>query len=85
MIVARVPIVPLIEKVLRLVSKIRPEYDKVYHLYALLTLGNGVVLRIERNQTFQMQPASQKDMEMKVEEKPEGATARRVFAYGRGR
>lgn len=72
--VCRVPIVSVIEKFLRFVSgdKIKPEYDKIYHLYMLIYLRGGTILRVERNQTFQMQVASPKDINMSVsEELPE--------------
>lgn len=64
--VARVPIVGMIEKILRLVSRKAINYDTIYHLYMLIYLKNGVVLRVERNQTFQMEPASSKDINMAV-------------------
>lgn len=64
--VARVPIVGVIEKILRLVSRKAINYDTIYHLYMLVYLKNGVVLRVERNETFQMVPASSKDINMSV-------------------
>lgn len=56
--VCRKPIIGIIESVLRKISKPVP-YDKLYHLYMILTVtkdGKSEKFRIERNQTLQVSP-----------------------------
>lgn len=84
--IARQPIVPAIEKLLRLFAgkKIKAEYKTIFHMFMLPTLKSGMVLRTERNQTFEMAEASAADKNLKEGEYidvaiPAGITLRQAF------
>lgn len=46
--VARKPIINAIKKIVDLVSDV--EFDKLFHLFIIVVLENGITLRLERNQ-----------------------------------
>jgi hypothetical protein len=78
MTVCRVPIIGVIEKLLRAVAKTQPSYDKLYHLYLVCNLkgpnGESKKVRIERNQTFEMTWAKSSDEEVTTVDVPDGVT-----------
>jgi len=59
--VSRIPITSIYEKILRKVATVPKEFDKIYHLYMLFTMDSGAVLLCERNHTFQLRVATEKD------------------------
>lgn len=76
--VCRIPIIGLVEKFIRLVAKTQPQYDKLYHLYMVIGLKNAAgdvkKIRMERNQTFELNWAKDSDSSPPHHEVPEGVT-----------
>lgn len=57
--IVRVPIIGAIQRFKNFLRKVlnsdnNPNYDKLFHLYAVLDLNNGKQIKIERNEVFQM-------------------------------
>lgn len=63
--VCRVPITPLVEAALRKIATVPAQYDKIYHLYMVITLSGGKSVRIERNQNFELGYATPADLSPK--------------------
>jgi len=69
--ICRIPIFSLIQKGINIIRKLsskekNEEFDRLYHLYMLIKLkcpdGGSQYIRMERNQTFEINPATDSDL-----------------------
>jgi hypothetical protein len=89
--VCREPVYRVIEKIVRKLSSADLPFDKIYHLFLVLTLkspeGKQVKLRLERNQTFEVSLAKSSDTDRTTVTVPDGVTgdacARIIVPAGR--